>query len=48
MPRAGLFTADKKGREILGNRGVNLQVFIRSCTLCVPAMFQDVGRLRQD
>ena len=41
-------TAVKKWREILGNRGINLQVFICSCTLCVPAMFQDVGSLRQN
>ena len=41
-------TAVKKGREILGNPGINLQVFICSCTLCVPAMFQDVGSLRQN
>ena len=41
-------TAAKKWREILGNRGINLQVFICSCTLCVPAMFQDVGSLRQN
>ena len=41
-------TAVKKWREILGNRGINLQVFICSCTLCVPAVFQDVGSLRQN
>ena len=41
-------TTVKKWREILGNRGINLQVFICSCTLCVPAMFQDVGSLRQN
>ena len=40
-------TTVKKWREILGNRGINLQVFI-CCTLCVPAMFQDVGSLRQN
>ena len=31
-----------------GNRGINLRVFICSCTLCVLAMFQDVGSLRQN
>ena len=41
-------TAVEKWREILGNRGINLQVFISSCTLCVPAMFQDVGSLLQN
>ena len=45
---ASQLTAVKKWQEILGNRGVYLQVFICSCTPCVPAMFQDVGRLRQD
>ena len=41
-------TAVKKWREILGNRGINLLAFISSCTLCVPAMFQDVGSLLQN
>ena len=41
-------TTVKKWREILGNRGINVQVFICSCTLCVPAMFQDVESLRQN
>ena len=41
-------TAVKKWREILGNRGINLQAFIYSCTLCIPAMFKDVGSLRQN
>ena len=30
------------------NCDVNLHVFICSYTLCVPAIFEDVGRLRQD
>ena len=36
------------GNSLSMNRDVNLQGFLCSCTLCVPAMFQDVGRLRQD
>ena len=30
------------------HRGINLQVLICRCTLCVPAMFQDVGSLHQN
>ena len=46
----GMHSTDscQKWREILGNRGINLQVFVCSCILCVPAIFQDVGSLRQN
>ena len=41
-------TAAKKWREILAIVALILRVFICSCTLCVLAMFQDVGSLRQN